>query len=146
MEKATNSLLLTLFLSLPIFQLANAQTELSVYEHDAIYVKFPSYLKNGKKHLYGFGGKNLKKEMEVSPNAVIEYKKVEKNRDLFLVSLIIGSGLTIWRLSTDSDDREKRNNIATANLVPTGFMLYFGIKTINKAKKAAKIRNRDIRK
>ncbi len=145
MKKALNLLLLTLFFSLPFFRLANAQAELQAYEHDAIYLKLNSYLKNGQKHRYGFGGKNLKKEMEVSPNAVIEYKKAEKNRNLFLVSLLVSSSLTIWEMTTDREDREKRRNITTVNLVPTGFTIYFGIKTINKANKAAKIRNRDIK-
>ncbi|HFA50874.1 MAG TPA: hypothetical protein ENJ95_17840 [Bacteroidetes bacterium] len=90
--------------------------------------------------------KNLKKEMEVSPNAVIEFKKAERNRNLFLLSGLATSGLAIWFWNIDRQDKKKSNAVLYPLLGADVFTVYFGINTIKKTKKAVRIRNRDIKK
>jgi len=50
------------------------------YSAKTIYLKGNKYIKDGLEYKNGFFFQNLKKEMEVSPQAVVEYSRFEKKR------------------------------------------------------------------
>jgi hypothetical protein len=63
---------LTIILILISSSNVEAQFKNKNYQAESIYLKGSKYVKNGIEYPLGFLGKNIKKEMEISPNAVSE--------------------------------------------------------------------------
>jgi hypothetical protein len=56
------------------------QNEFEKYKTESIYFKNAKYIKNNIEYRIGYWGQHLKKEMEVSQDAMIEYRNFEQNR------------------------------------------------------------------
>ncbi|MEO6347320.1 MAG: hypothetical protein ABIO60_05355 [Aquaticitalea sp.] len=78
------------------------------YLAESIYLKGNyKYVKNGVTYRIGFLGQKLKKEMTVSPNAVMEFKKYDQKRKAVLIMssvalALYGTGLLMDKESTQT--------------------------------------------
>ena len=97
MKKICIRLLLITSISISYCTLTNAQLINTKIQTDSISLNLfhGKYVKNGKKYNIGFLSKNLKKEMIISPNAIIEFKKYERHRNRAMLLSVIGAGM-VW--------------------------------------------------
>ena len=135
---------LTTIIFLISFSNANAQFENKKYQTESIYFKGSKYVKNGIEYRIGFLGKNLKKEMEVSPNAVIEYNIFEKKRNTALILSSIGLATLVSAIFVDNKDIQTGLIIGGIGLTIVSFP--FTTKASNSFQKAVWIRNGEILK
>ena len=134
--------LMTTIIFLISFSPANAQIENEKYQSESIYFKGPKYVKNGIEYRIGFLGKNLKKEMEVSPNAVIEYNIFEKKRNTAAILSSIGLASLVSAIFVDDKDIQTGLIIGGVGLTIVSFP--FATKASNSFQKAVWIRNGEI--
>src|SRR5205085_11855409 len=79
----------TTFFFFITISIVSGQIETSHYQTESIYLKGNKYVKNGIEYPIGFWGKNLKKEMQVSQDAVVEFSNFErKHKTAFILSTI----------------------------------------------------------
>lgn len=142
MKNKTLLALLTLLFIITFFSTAQAQIDNKKYKTESIYFKGFKYVKNGVEYPVGFFGKNLKKEMEVSPNAVIEYKRYEKKRNTALVIYSIGLATVISGLVVD--DNNLRNGLLIGGAGVTIVSFVISDKADESFEKAVWIRNGEI--
>ena len=125
------------------FSSVNAQFANKDYQMESIYLKGGKYIKNGIEYPQGFLSRNLKQEMKISPNALMEYKKFERNRNIGLVISSIGIAV----LSTSIYYRQR--DISVTPYIAVGLSLAsipFSVVSINHLHKAIWIRNGDVLK
>ena len=60
------------------------------YQTESIYLKGSKYVKNGVEHSIVSWNGELKKEMEISPNAVMEYAKFQQKRKTAFFVTVLG--------------------------------------------------------
>jgi len=60
------------------------------YQTESIYIQNKKYVKNGVAHSITSWTKDLKKEMEVSPDAVMEYSKFQRQRKVAFILSTVG--------------------------------------------------------
>ena len=104
------------FLAFFFCRLLNAQAPLTDCEKDRIYLAGKKYFKNDKEYRTGLFGKYLKKEMEASPQAVIEFGKYQKNAKAATVALMTGIALVTAAVVVDDSDQQPKLGLATAGL------------------------------
>ena len=141
MKKLNNYLLI--LLCTIIMNSLNAQVT-EKYESQTIYLQSGGYVKDGKKYHLGFFGEKLKKEMEVSPEAMIIYEKFQKQhrRDLILAGVIITAGFSALLVH----DRGLKNGLLLGGAAIPLVTIPFGNSAGNNFQKAIWIRNRDVLK
>ncbi len=128
-------------LAVVVCNLVSAQSAIELYEKETIYLSTSMYIKNGEKHPLGLFSKNLRKEMAVSPEAVIEFKRYEKKRNLGLAFLAAGLGGYMTATALNSASNEVRGGIMFGSL---GFMIAsvpFNFQSIKSYNKAIWLRN-----
>jgi len=111
------------------------------YQYDKVYLKYTHYYKNGLYYPHLFGTKYLKDEMTVSPEAVIEYSKFEKKRNVTFVSMFLGAGLGAVAMYADLGNESTNVGLMSAALGCDIVAITFGVKSIKSAKRAVKLRN-----
>ncbi|HFA50404.1 MAG TPA: hypothetical protein ENJ95_15430 [Bacteroidetes bacterium] len=127
----------------------SAQSVLEKYEKETIYLSYNnySYIKNGQKHWAGFFGKHLKKEMEVSPDAVIEFDRYQK-KSITSFWMVMGAGAIYVSGVLLAQERDEYDALSGSMvLAGTGLMIASIPLTINSMKhynKAIWLRNRDV--
>jgi hypothetical protein len=94
-----HSCLMIIFVPL-FFSNVKAQSASDKYQTESIYLKGSKYVKNGVEHTITSWNGDLKKEMEISPFAAVEYEKFQKTRKIgFILStvgiLALGSSLFV---------------------------------------------------
>ena len=139
--------ILFLFCSLSILILTcssqiNAQFKNKKYQSEAIYLKGNKYISNGIEYRLGFLNVNLKHEMQISPNAVIEYSNYEKKRNSALAFATIGLAGVVSALFVSN--RNAQVGLALGGLGATIISLPLSLKANNSLQKAIWIRNGEI--
>jgi len=91
MKLSTNLMQFCLGISIFLisFSMAHGQTVNEKYQTGSIYLQGRYYVKDGVKYPIT-SWKNLKKEMEVSPDAVMEYEKFQHKRSTAFIFETIG--------------------------------------------------------
>ncbi|MEN0049726.1 MAG: hypothetical protein AAF806_21880 [Bacteroidota bacterium] len=137
------SLLIALFLA--AFLSTNAQnTALKNYQENSIYIRqglFSNvYVKEGQTYPRGFMDSKLKQELEISPNAIIEFKKYRRNQWIAGGIALVGS---ILYTSSFSDDEFQAVpfSIGLGSFVTSAFI---SLHSFNKLDKAVWHYNQDI--
>ncbi len=119
-----------------------ALAPVSKYETETIYLTFSGFVKNGKADDMGLSGGKLKKEMLVSPDALIVFSKFQHQRNwLFLLSGL-QLGTSIAALATKNKSLKTSMLISGAALSVISIPLYIG--SVNNENKAVWLRNRDV--
>ena len=141
--KNVKSLLCTLVVC-TFFLLNATQAQLPVdrnYSEKTIYLKGNKYIKDGIEYPNGFFFKNIKSEMEISPNAIVEYGKFEDNRNTSL--LISGLALVGVLIAPNLKNKEVRNRVLLGSLGLSLVSIPISFKSANHFQKAIWIRNGD---
>ncbi|MGB3081241.1 MAG: hypothetical protein WBB31_19315 [Saprospiraceae bacterium] len=114
----------------------------SKYQAETIYLTFSGFVKNGKADDMGLSGGKLKKEMMISPDAVIVFTKFQHQRNwLFLLSgLELATSITA--LTAKNKSLKTGMLISGAALSVISIPLYIG--SINNENRAVWLRNRDV--
>ncbi len=144
-----NFILVVLLLSCFYLGFSNnvdAQSTKSKYQTETIYLLSYNYVKNEQKYPIGFFGNKLKKEMEVSTNAMAEFSKFEKNRNYSFVYSLIGLGSVITGSLIDEEKEVLRGSFFLGGLVSIGVSIPFGFKARKHFSKSLWIRNSDVLK
>jgi hypothetical protein len=121
--------------------LVSAQSVSEKYEMETIYLSTGKYIKNGEKYPLGLFSQHLKKEMKVSPEAVIEFRRYEKKRNWGMVFIAAGAGSYLTGLALDSASDEVRGGLLIGGLGLTLTSVPFGIQSMNSYHKAIWLRN-----
>lgn len=147
MKNLKGSHLFILLFGLALAFPSNAQT-------DSIDLKLGYFVKNGEINRFGFLYKNLKSELKVSPNAMIEYEKFEKNGRRFLILYGAATVLTVTGLFIGSKDGDfgfpdKQSSQEKKAFYYTGgglalLSIPFGFKANKKLKEAVRVYNSDL--
>ena len=119
-----------------------AQFSNKTYQMESIFLQNGKYVKNGIAYPIGFLAKNLKKEMEVSPMAVIEFQNYEKKRNTALIFSSIGLASLVSALFVENTNVQ--TGLIVAGVGATIVSFPFTIKASNSFEKAIWIRNGDI--
>lgn len=134
-------ILTTFFLSQAI--LLNAQSGFEKYQKESIYLQNNKYVKNGVTYPIGLFGGKIKSELEISPNAIIEFEKFEKNRNNAIILYGAGLGALIGGLLIDDNEPLSTGlNVGAIGLL-TGTII-LGNNAVKNYHKAIWIRNGDI--
>lgn len=117
-------------------------TPLSKYQAETIYLTFSGFIKNGKADDMGLSGGKLKKEMMVSPDALIVFKKFQHQRNWLFLFSGLQLGTSIAALTTKNKSMKTGMLISGAALSVISIPLYIG--SVNNENKAVWLRNRDV--
>ena len=106
MKQMKKNLLFLLAIFAFIYSDIYGQTTIEKYENKSIYLHGNKYVKGGKKYPLGFLGMRLGEELEVSLDAVIEWKKYKKSMVHSFVALMAGAvaagvGSVVYRENKD---------------------------------------------
>lgn len=146
MKLKRNLFALFILLSVFSFSVCQSQTVLEKYDKETIYLStYHNYIKNGESYWIGFFGERLKKEMEVSPNAVIEYKKFSNKRNVSLALVGVGMAAMIGGL-VNYDENDPNNGLLVGGYVSVLGGSIFALSSQRHRSKAIWIRNRDVLK
>jgi len=114
------------------------------YAAKTIYLKGNRFVKDGIEYPNGFLFQNLKKEMEVSPHAVIEFKKYEKKRNIGIILSAAGLIGTLYAVPQVVSGNEKfGRNLMLGSLSASLISIPFTLKSVNHFHKSIWIRNGD---
>ena len=111
------------------------------YSSKTIYLKGNKYVKDGLEYPNGFFFKNLKEEMKISPNAVIEYQKFEDKRNTSL--LLSGAAVAGILVAPFVKDENIRNGMFLGSLGLSIISIPISFKSANHFHKSIWIRNGD---
>jgi hypothetical protein len=125
---------------------ATAQSPMEKYQAESIYLQPFAYVKNGQRYPLGLFNKSLKKEMEISPNAMLEYKRYVKNRNFAYAAYFFGIGAYAAGLLVDSENQPLKDLLKTGGLGMIAGSFYFAIGTSKHLNKAIWLRNGEILK
>ena len=134
------------FILLFFFSLSTAQAQFvnKDYQIESIYLKGAKYVKNGIVYPRGFFDVKLKNEMEISPNAVIEFKKYQKKRNIALILSTLG--LVTITAAIDPNNANTSPSLVVIGLGAALVAIPFSVKATNHFHKSIWIRNGDILK
>lgn len=123
-----------------------AQSVLEKYDSETIYLSTYKYYKNGESHRIGLMAKNLKKEMAISPNAMIEFGKFEKKQKQAI--LFWSAGILTFASSylIDKEKEELRASMQLAGVVMFYVSIPLQLKATKQLNKSVWVRNRDVLK
>ncbi|MEM8527298.1 MAG: hypothetical protein AAGG68_21840 [Bacteroidota bacterium] len=114
------------------------------YQANSIYLQQSfegsRYIKEGQKYKLGFMSSKLKQELQISPNAVVEFKKYQTNRWISIGLYVASSALLIHSIS---GEEFKTTSFWLSVGTATTFGL-FNIHALNKREKAVWYYNQDI--
>lgn len=113
-----------------------------IYQKETIYLQNSTYVKGGVKYPLGFFHSRLKKEMQISPDAMLEFRKYERKRNTFIATYAVGSGLLISNLFVKKPSTQKV--LLGAGIGVMVISLPFSIQSGNHLQKALWIRNGDV--
>ena len=114
----------------------NAQTR---YEKETIYITMTGYMKNNKAYDIGLTGGKLKKEMMVSPEAVVVFEKFQHQRGW--TYLFSGLQLAAEITSLTTKDKKLRTGMLIGAGVMSGIIIPLYIGSSKNLSKAVWIRN-----
>lgn len=124
--------------------LSAQESVLKKYQANSIYLQQGfggyKYVKEGQVQGLGFMGNKLKKEMQVSPNAVVEFKKYQKNRWIS-IGLAVASGVLVVSAFRDGELRPTPYWLGLGTATMSGL---FGVHSLNKRQKSVWLYNQDI--
>lgn len=121
---------------------ANGQIENEKYQTESIYLKGSKYVKNGIEYPIGYWGQHLKKEMEVSQYAVIEYNNFQQKRKTAFIWSTISAAMSVSALFVDDNDIQYGLMLGGLGLSIVSFPI--SRKAGNSFQKAIWIRNGEI--
>ncbi|MEZ4957562.1 MAG: hypothetical protein R2825_28645 [Saprospiraceae bacterium] len=123
-----------------------AQSVLEKYDSETIYLSTYKYYKKGGSHRIGLMAKNLKKEMAISPNAMIEFGKYEKKQKQAI--LFWSAGILTFASSylIDKEKEELRASMQLAGVVMFYVSFPLQLKATKHLNKSVWVRNRDVLK
>ena len=113
------------------------------YASKTIYLKGNKFIKDGIEYPSGFLFKNLKKQMEVSPQAVIEFKKYEKNRNAAIVLSTVSLVGYLYALPRIIINNNNTNGVVLGAIGVSLISIPFSLKSANHFHKAIWLRNGD---
>lgn len=113
-----------------------------IYESETIYLQNSTYVKGGVKYPLGFFHSRLKKEMQISPDAMLEFRKYERKRNAFIGTYAIGSALLISNLFVKNANTQRV--LLGASLGVMVISIPFSIQSGNHLNRAVWIRNGDV--
>ncbi len=119
-----------------------AVAPVSKYQAETIYLTFSGFVKNGKADDMGLTGGKLKKEMMVSPDALIVFRKFQKQRNWIYLLSGLQLATSISALTTKNKSMKTGMLISGAALSVISIPLYIG--SVNNENKAVWLRNRDV--
>ncbi len=139
-----------LFLTLTCTSLAAQQNDLhlsdtsltSKYERETIYLRFSTYVKDNEAYEIGIIGEVIKHDMMVSPDAMIEFKKYQKQRKWSLV--LAGLQLVTQVAAYSTRDKSWRRGLLIGSGAVAIVSIPFYIGSQRNLNKAVWIRNRDV--
>jgi len=111
------------------------------YYANTIYLQGNMYVKNGIKKPSGFFMQNLKKEMEISPMGMKEFKKFERKRNTSL--LLTGGAVAATLLIFRTDNEKVQAGLAVGALGLSIISIPLSVKSANHFQKAIWLRNDD---
>lgn len=121
--KIFKSLFILLAIIMGYTQGIQSQSLFENYKTKSIYLQAGSYYKNGVKKKNGFLLKNLKKELQISESASIEFAQYESKRNKGLLFYSLGLGLIVAEIAIKPE-----NDIAKYSLwVAGGSMLLISL-------------------
>lgn len=109
------------------------------YASNSIYFKGTNYVKNGETYSAGLFQGKLAKEMEVSPDAVIEFNQFKRNRNASLILSTLAVGAALLAPRVNNADAQTVMVLGGAAAVIASIPLAF--KAQNKLQKAVWLRN-----
>jgi hypothetical protein len=115
---------------------------LSKYQAETIYLTFSGFIKNGKADEMGLSGGKLKKEMMVSPDALIVFRKFQHQRNWIFLFSGLQLATSIAAFTTKNKSTKTGMLISGAALSVISIPLYIG--SVNNENKAVWLRNRDV--
>jgi hypothetical protein len=115
---------------------------ISKYQAETIYLTFSGFIKNGKADDMGLSGGKLKKEMMVSPDALVVFRKFQHQRNWIFLFSGLQLGTSIYALTTKNKSMKTGMLISGAALSVISIPLYIG--SVNNENKAVWLRNRDV--
>jgi hypothetical protein len=113
-----------------------------IYQNETIYLQNSTYIKGGIKYPLGFFHSRLKKEMQISPDAMLEFRKYERKRNAFIATYAVGSALLISNVFVKSANTQRV--LLGAGIGVMVISLPFSIQSGNHLQKAVWIRNGDV--
>lgn len=122
--------------------LFQSKTPTSKYQAETIYLTFTGFVKNGKAEEMGLTGGKLKKEMMVSPDAVIVFSKFQRQRNWIFLLSGLQLATSITALTTKNKSLKTGMLVSGAALSVISIPLYIG--SVNNENKAVWLRNRDV--
>jgi len=130
-------------LSISLFSLNAQESAIKKYQANSIYLQTGfgglKYVKEGQVQRIGFMGNKLKQEMQVSPNAIIEFKKYQKNRWIS-IGLSVASGVLLVSSISDGEFKSTPYWLGLGTTMMSGL---FGVHSFNKRGKSIWIYNHD---
>ncbi|MEM8527300.1 MAG: hypothetical protein AAGG68_21850 [Bacteroidota bacterium] len=100
------------------------------------------YVQEGKVYRKGFiMAARLEKELEVSPNAIVEFKRYRTTKLIALGLGVVGFGLQMYSVYNESGFNDGLYSISLAGLITSGFM---SLNAKNKLQKSIWLYNQDI--
>jgi hypothetical protein len=106
----------------------------SKYQNETIYLQLNTYTKDNKAHDLGMFGGGLTNEMKVSPDAMVIFKKYQKQKVWSFVCAGLQMATEIAAFSTPNRSRRTALQIGGGVISIVSVPLYFGsTKNLNKA-------------
>ena len=141
-----NSNFIQYFLAISFYlitvSIVNGQIANGKYQTESIYLKGSKYVKNGIEYPIGYWGQNLKKEMEVSQYAVIEYNNFQQKRKTAFILSTISLASIVSSMFVDNDALQSGLFFGGLGLSIVSFPI--SRKASNSFQKAIWIRNGEI--
>lgn len=121
-----------------------AQSALEKYDQETIYLSHGKYIKNGQKYPIGLFGNKLKKELEINPNAVLEFKKYERNLWSSVLLYSAGALSLLAANEVDSNNKGLKNGLYIGGIGMITATIPFAIKASKSYHKSIWLRNRGV--
>lgn len=115
-------LTLLLFILFLFFLPTDAQTQFEQWHKETIYLHSSGYVKEGKKYGRGFFNRNLKKELQDSPIAALEFKKAQKS----MITSVTLSALSVASVLVGTQQIRKGKDSNAAGFLVGGLVLSLG--------------------
>jgi hypothetical protein len=123
-----------------------AQSNAALHVENDIILKNGYYLKNGSKHSFGFGCRNIRNELKVNPDATTTFRKAEKSFLYAYIPLTVGLAAAFYGLSGHVQSSAISNALLFGGC---GAGIVGGYYFMRQSKKyfyeSVRIRNRDLR-
>ncbi|HLF65667.1 MAG TPA: hypothetical protein VI603_18035 [Saprospiraceae bacterium] len=112
------------------------------YRTETIYLRLNTYVKNEQVYTIGFMGGNLRREMEISREAMVTYKRYQRQR--MLGTILSGAGLVAEIAALSTNSTQMRDGLIIGGLACALISLPFSINADRNLNRAVWIRNGDV--